>query len=237
MKKMRPTELSKFALASKRLLAVFQASQAVTLPHVLIQQPEFKTMLLLYTSTARDSEPGKMLYPRAVTFELEASNAGISPDAQKNVVLLEPSISGDPNFRHIRVQMDFMVKMWNLLKTVDWWVDVYPRIRWRDQREDRRGLRPDEEARLRKAIARWWLYAHYFHSNGRRDLYQPKKWADDKRLHHIRLMSTREICELEELWGAVYALTSHYLCSTEQQTAANVRSSFSSNSACYVILR
>lgn len=58
-------------------------------------------MLLLYTSTPRGLQPGKMLYPRAATFELQGSDTGSSPNAQKNVVLLKPSILGDPDSQHI----------------------------------------------------------------------------------------------------------------------------------------
>ncbi|KAK7747019.1 hypothetical protein SLS62_009276 [Diatrype stigma] len=220
MKKMRPTELTRLAKSSKRLLAVFQKSIGITLPFVLQRQPELEIILLLCTASRRELQRDRMLHPRAITFDPKASDNGFSPDANKDIVLLEPSIVGDPEFRHIRVNMGFMTHVWNVLKFVDWWADEYPAIRWRDQPEDRRCLRSDEEARVRKAIARWWLYAHYFHMNNHRDVYQPKKWADDKRLHHIRLMSTREICELETLWNAVYDLISHELCSSVQEIDA-----------------
>lgn len=231
MKAMRPTELAKLALASKRLLAVFLEAQSIILTEVLSKQPEFKTMLLVATTTERDFQLGRMLYPRTITLDSKASGFDPSTDQSKDIVLLKSNMEEDPNFMPIRMQTRDLVRVWRSLKVVDWYVDMYPTIRWRDQPEQRRCLRPDEEARLRKAIARWYLYTIHFQANRRRDLYKPKKWANDNRLHHIRLMPTREILELQDFWGVIYDLVSQDLCSSVEQLDPEVRSSFSSDNA------
>ncbi|KAI0595793.1 hypothetical protein F4775DRAFT_594920 [Biscogniauxia sp. FL1348] len=214
MEQMTPKDVSNFALANKRLFSIFKGSEVSMMIIILQNMPELEPMLYLYTATKMEMKPGYMLHPRTIVFNPECEGG-------KRVYLIRANVAFSEGRlicpEKITFNFDNILDLWKLTKVVDWWTEAYPSLRWRDHPEDRRCLRTGEEARLRKAIARWWLYACYFHGAFWRDIQAPKKWQEDKRLHHIRILSTQEICELEDLWGVMYDAISKDLCSSPER--------------------
>ncbi|KAI0161600.1 hypothetical protein GGR57DRAFT_363111 [Xylariaceae sp. FL1272] len=105
--------------------------------------------------------------------------------------------------------------LFQLIDVIDWWVEHYPQLRWRDDAQERRCLWPEEEARLRKAIAHWWLYSVYFHGHFHRSTYVPKLYDDhDTRLNLLRTLSTEQLSELSDLWTTIYDCVSLDICAS-----------------------
>ncbi|KAI0106979.1 hypothetical protein GGR51DRAFT_548608 [Nemania sp. FL0031] len=213
MEIMGPADVSSFGLVSRRFHQIFMGQRAQILLKILRARPELELLLHLYTANQHDFLPDRMLHPLTVSFSFSHDNAPEekifltrSPVAWKNGKLVCPE--------KIRMNVYDLVGIAQLVKVIDWWVDIYPRLRWRDHPEDRRCLKPDEQSRLRKAIARWWLYSHYFHGNYWRNTHAPKKFDKDVRLHHIRILTTQEIMELDDLLGTMYETVSKDLCSS-----------------------
>ncbi|RYO86512.1 hypothetical protein DL762_004704 [Monosporascus cannonballus] len=220
MKTMSPRDLSRLALLSKKLYAIFKENQATVMSSILLARPEFETMLYLYTADDRDFVPGQMLHSRIIDFDAGNESGAIINFLSANATRGDgDTVSPEKK----KLNTWDLIELWKWTKVIDWWVELYPTLRWRDHPEDRRCLRSHEEARLRKAVARWWLYAWYFHGVHYRDLYLPHKWRNDKRLHHIRVMSTREICELEDLWGLMFETVSRDLCSSPERVRVGKR--------------
>ncbi|KAI5923818.1 hypothetical protein F4810DRAFT_701011 [Camillea tinctor] len=214
MEQMTPKDVSNFVLANKRLFAIFKGNEVSMMVTILQNLPELEIMLYLYTATEMEMKPGYMLHPRTISFNPECEGGKRVYLIRANVAFREGKLICPEK---ITFNFDNILDLWKLTKVVDWWAEVYPSLRWRDHPEDRRCLRTGEEVRLRKAITRWWLYACYFHSVFWRDIQAPKKWQQDKRLHHIRILSTTEICELEDLWGVMYDTVSKDLCSSPER--------------------
>ncbi|CAJ2510708.1 Uu.00g063330.m01.CDS01 [Anthostomella pinea] len=200
MESMTPKDLSNFAVANKRLF--------------VLRLPELETMLFFYTANDLDFLPRRMLHARTIVFNPERENGSKINFLHTSVAFNDGKLICPERFEF---GMADILALWKLVKVIDWWVDIYPSLRWRDHPEDRRCLRASEEARLRKAVARWWLFSHYFHGIHWRDCNAPKKWQDDHRLHHLRILPTHEICELEDLWGVMYDTTSKDLCSSPER--------------------
>ncbi|KAI1104459.1 hypothetical protein F4804DRAFT_191688 [Jackrogersella minutella] len=210
MEEMTPSALSDFALSCKRFFNIFIGHKDPLMATVLKGLPEFNTMLYLFTADKDELHPDRMLHPRVIDFNTGSDIINfMQPDAASNLAEV-PQIMLDPGD---------VVELWNLVTIVDWWVELYPRLRWRELPLDRRCLRAKEEVRLRKAIARWWLFAHFHHgfSYYYRSFQQPNKWSTDTRLQHIRSMSTGEICELGDLWEVLKDTVSKDLCSSPER--------------------
>lgn len=237
MKMMAPRDLARFVILNKKLYEIFRSEQAKILASVLVRQPEFNIMIYIYTYNELDRLSGGMLHPRIVDFERPSTsrttnllNVDEPTTTTYAMRMINVPINGRPSGVYQLVpetevgpeetilNLWDLIELWKQMSVIDWWVDLYPTLRWRDQPEDRRCLRPHEEARLRRALARWWLFAWHCHSNGgaRRNVYHPRKWTNDKRLHHIRVMSTYEILELEDLWATVFETVSRDLCSSPE---------------------
>ncbi|KAI1158121.1 hypothetical protein F5B18DRAFT_665443 [Nemania serpens] len=213
MEIMGPADLTSFRLVNKRFHQIFTEKRAQILLKILRNRPELELLLHLYMANQNDFLPDRMLHPLTVTFSFSPDSAPEdkvflmrSPVAWKNGKIVCPE--------KIRLNVYDLVGVAELVKVVDWWVEVYPRLRWRDHPEDRRCLKSDEESRLRKAITRWWLYSHYFHGNYWRNTHVPKKFDKDVRLHHVRILTTQEIHELDDLLSTVYETISKDLCSS-----------------------
>ncbi|KAI1269676.1 hypothetical protein F5Y18DRAFT_106805 [Xylariaceae sp. FL1019] len=113
------------------------------------------------------------------------------------------------------LSMASLETLFHLIDVIDWWVEHYPQLRWRDDAQERRCLWPEEEARLRKAIAHWWLYSIFFHGRFRRSTYVPKLYDDhDTRLNLLRTLSTEELSELSDLWNTIYDCVSLDICAS-----------------------
>ncbi|KAI0426988.1 hypothetical protein F5Y09DRAFT_345139 [Xylaria sp. FL1042] len=213
MEVMRPEDLINFGLVNKRIHQIFTDKRAQILLKILRNRPELELLLHLYTANQNDFLPDRMLHPLTVSFSFNSDDVPgdkiflmRSPVHWKNGKIVCPE--------KIKMNVYDLVGLAQMVNVVDWWVEIYPRLRWRDHPEDRRCLKSEEESRLRKAIARWWLYSHYFHGNYWRNTHMPKKFDKDVRLHHLRILTTQEIYELDDLLGTMYETISKDLCSS-----------------------
>ncbi|KAI0131160.1 hypothetical protein F4814DRAFT_437751 [Daldinia grandis] len=216
MKLLSPLDASNFALSSQRLFLVFKGSKESILTSVLQRLPELNILLYIYTAHEDESHTELMLCPRIIEYPRENSTISLMElgDASQEF----------PNERPLEVPKYVLTtqdveQIWNMAKVVDWWVEKYPRLHWRDNSDDRRCLRRDEVTRVRKAVARWWLYAKHHHGStfARSSAFQPSTWTVDTRLHHIRLMPTSEISELWHLWRLVRETVGKDLCSSPEK--------------------
>ncbi|KAI8963013.1 hypothetical protein F5Y11DRAFT_167969 [Daldinia sp. FL1419] len=218
MERLSPSSVTNLALSSWQLFFVFQTNKESILINVLRCQPEINILLYLYTSHKADL-PTLALHPRIVNYAWEqfpVNLMGLS-DASQDFPSME---SRERRFEALKFTLTTqqVEEIWNMAKVVDWWVEKYPGLHWRDNSDDRRCLRDSEETRVRKAVARWWLYAHHHHGNtfARSSQLQPMKWVFDYRLIHIRYMRTSEIRELWHLWGLIRETVSRDLCSSPE---------------------
>ncbi|KAI0137185.1 hypothetical protein BJ170DRAFT_590126 [Xylariales sp. AK1849] len=211
MKEMGVRELTALALSNKHLFAIFTENQATILTTVLLRQPELEPMLLVYTVDKRDFYIDAMLHPRKISYYFDDINRQPIDLMLSSVAFREGKLICP---RKILLSHKDLSAIWKMIKVVDWWVEEYPRIRWYKNPEDSRCLRSSEQLRLRKAISRWWLYAECFHSNWASYHLIPKMWQTDDRLHHLRVMSSMEIRELEDLWETVRATVQRDICSS-----------------------
>ncbi|KAH8677502.1 hypothetical protein BX600DRAFT_506537 [Xylariales sp. PMI_506] len=211
MKKMGARDVTAFALTNKRLFMIFKENQATIMATVLLRQPELEPLLLVYTIDKSDFRADAMLHPRKISVD-----TGKGPE--KYLDLMQSAVGfRDGKLicpRKIILRVQDLAAIWRMVMAIDWWVEEYPRIRWHKSPVDSRCLRPTEEHRLRKAIARWWLYAECFHGKYAPYHYVPKIWQNDDRLHHLRLMNSVEIRELEDLWDIVRATIQREICSS-----------------------
>jgi hypothetical protein len=214
-------DLTALAVTSKRFLQLFKENQVMLMTTVLLRQPELDLILFVYTTGLKDFNPDAMLYPRIIKLDAGRADGRLidlmrTPPAvgfrDGKLVCPRKIIFGTPDLGDV----------WNLVQVVDWWVEEYPRLRWYMNPEDRRCLRPNEEVRLRKAIARWWLYSECFHGPYIRACSLPKMWQSDGRLHHVRLMNSIEIRELEDLWRLLAAAVARDVCSSVQPNVSPV---------------
>jgi hypothetical protein len=220
MKEMSARDLSVFIFSNKRLFAIFKADQTGIMAAVLKKQPEFEILLYLYTLKDTEFRPGGMLHPRTIEFDPELESGRKITFLRAMVNFLEGRLIVPEK---IVLFVEDIIELWMLVQVIDYWTEQYPSLRWRDHPEDRRCLKPVEEIRLRKAVARWWLYAKYFHGVFWRDTSCPRKWrVDDRRLHHLRILSTVEIRELEDLWGVMFDTISRDLCSSIEEVGHGV---------------
>ncbi|KAI1428389.1 hypothetical protein F5Y12DRAFT_782571 [Xylaria sp. FL1777] len=208
-----PGDLINFGSVNKRFHQIFTDKRAQILLKILRNRPELELLLHLYMANQNDFAPHRMLHPLTVSFSF---NSNDSP-RDKIFLMRSPVDWKDGKIvcpEKINMSVNDLLGVAQLVKVVDWWVEIYPRLRWRDHPEDRRCLKSEEESRLRKAIARWWLYSHYFHGNYWRNTHAPKKFDKDVRLHHMRILTTQEIYELDDLMGTMYETISKDLCSS-----------------------
>ncbi|KAI0411344.1 hypothetical protein EKO27_g1471 [Xylaria grammica] len=213
MEVMGPGDLVNFGLVNKRFHQIFMDKRAHILLKILRSRPELELLLHLYTANQNDFLPDRMLHPLTVSFGF---NSGDGP-GDKTFLMRSPVDWKNGKIvcpEKIKLNVFDLIGVAQLAKVVDWWVEIYPRLRWRDHPEDRRCLKSEEEGRLRKAIVRWWLYSHYFHGNYWRNTHAPKKFDKDARLHHVRILTTEEIHELDDLLSTIYETISKDLCSS-----------------------
>ncbi|KAI2620123.1 hypothetical protein GGS26DRAFT_595015 [Hypomontagnella submonticulosa] len=210
MEMMRPSDTANLARARKVFMDILLEHQSSVSIKLLMRLPEFETLLYVYTATRSEMNPKSMLRPRVVYFDNGKSKKKLMDRTTEN-----PAAQTTAPIE-ITLGLHDISELWYMARTVDWWVDYFPGLRWRDAPEDRRCLREAEESRLRKAVAHWWLYARHHHGwfGGGRDIFQPIKWSDDTRLQIFRRMSTSEIHELTNLWDFVRETVSRDLCSS-----------------------
>ncbi|KAI0843739.1 hypothetical protein F5Y06DRAFT_10196 [Hypoxylon sp. FL0890] len=209
-----PAAILNLCLSAKVYYTLFNNNKATTMRRALGNLPEFDLLLYLYTADREELQPTRMFCPRVINCETQSTPVNLM-----NADDIPRWFAGIPVLEHT-FQFSDIEELWKRAKVIDWWVEMYPRLRWRDAPEDRRCLRPNEDTRVRKAVARWWLYAHYHHgfSYSYRSFVQPRKWEmSDTRLMQIRLMPTSEIRELVDLWCRVRDTVSKDLCSSPER--------------------
>lgn len=108
--------------------------------------------------------------------------------------------------------------------TVKAWEQSFPQYRFRDCPSDCRELRPREVARLRRALYHLMSYTRYFHSDcPRPNRFIPEQGSNDIRCKKMRLLSSVELCELNDLWQTIVSMVQLHICpSTEQVMIENV---------------
>jgi hypothetical protein len=214
MKNMGVSELTAFALTNKKLFKIFSGNQATVMTTALLRLTELELILLIYTIDKRDFSADAMLHPRRISVDVDRGSDKHVDFMQSAVAFRDGKLICP---RKIVLHVDDLSRLWNLVKVVDWWVEQYPRIRWHKTPEDTRCLRVDEECRLRKAIGRWWLYSECFHGKYARSPFLPRILEADDRLYHLRLLSSIEIRELEDLWGTLRGTVQRDVCSSVSQ--------------------
>ncbi|KAI1815050.1 hypothetical protein GGS20DRAFT_363528 [Poronia punctata] len=223
MELMGPEDLVNFGLSNKFLHHVFTEKRTQLLLNVVRACPELDILLRLYMVDQKDFLPDRMLHAITVTFSLNPQEA-----PENKIFLLRSPVHWQYGRivcpEKIRLEVPDLVEIAKLIHVVDWWVDMYPRLRWRDNPEDRRRLGFEEEVRLRRALARWWLYSEYFHGAFWRNAYVPRRFDDDDRLHHIRILTTQEILELDDLLTTMYETVSKDLCSSPGEVYSGIES-------------
>ncbi|KAI0121432.1 hypothetical protein F4776DRAFT_672470 [Hypoxylon sp. NC0597] len=214
MENMTPGALLNLRLSNPMFDALFRRNRAITIVRALRTLPELPLLLYLYTSDEEELQPACLLRPRVIDY--------VGQPTPVNLMSVDDSYQLFPGITAPKHVLEFhdVEKLWKRAKVIDWWVDLYAAIRWRDNPQDRRSLRPGEADRVRKAVAHWWLYAHYHHgfTYWRRSFHQPKRWeSSDTRLMLIRYMPTNEIRELADLWCRVRDTVSRDLCSSPER--------------------
>lgn len=211
MKNMGVRELTSFVLSNKRLFGIFKENQASVMTTVLLRLVELEPLLLLYTIGKRDFARHAMLHPRRISVDI-----GRGPDNHVNLLQCFVGFRDGKLIcpRKIVLETRDLTQIWNMVKVVDWWVEEYPRLRWHKNPEDSRCLRSSEEVRLRKAVTRWWLYSECFHGQYPCDRLMPRMLQTDPRLHHLRLLSSIELRELDDLWETVRSTVQRDICSS-----------------------
>lgn len=229
---MSAQDLTNLVLLNQRLYQIFKQNQSMIMTEVLTNRPELPILLLSYCANIEDLAGATMANPRSFKFFTGLDTGKIITlyvPAQKDVL---PNMEIRPPVTLTAQDVD---RVWNWVKVVDWWVEKYPSLRWRDVSEDSRCLNAMEETRLRKAVARWWLYSTFFHGSFWRQQRTPIKWDWDRRLLLLRMMNTCELRELEGLMGLLWESISKDLCSSPAKIFTNVRPLFLLRMTCTLL--
>ncbi|KAI0385306.1 hypothetical protein F5Y04DRAFT_183013 [Hypomontagnella monticulosa] len=214
MEAMRPSDIANLARTCKFFKEIFLKYHRSIMTTVLKNLPEFEILMHVFTAMYNEIQPHLMLRPRVVYLYngrameklMDTTGSSQTTTAVKKIVLDIHDIS----------------ELWCMAQTIDWWVEYFPCLRWRNLPDERRCLRMNEEVRLRNAVAHWWLYARHHHGyfgRGRHALH-PMRWSDDTRLQIVRRMSTSEVRELQDLWRFVKETVSMDLCSSPERVCA-----------------
>lgn len=216
---MSAQDLTNLVLLNRRLYGIFKQNQAIVMTDVLTSRPELPILLSAFCADITDLADGTMGKPRAFKFF-----TGLETGRVINLHIPMHKDGGPltASSEAVMLTVQDVDQLWNWSKVVDWWVERYPGMRWRDAMEDARCLRPAEETRMRTAVARWWLYSTFFHGSFWRDRSVPLKWRWDRRLLLIRMMDTCEVREVEGLMGLVWEVISKDLCSSPARVLNDV---------------
>ncbi|KAI1759490.1 hypothetical protein GGR53DRAFT_141429 [Hypoxylon sp. FL1150] len=222
MQNLSITDVTSLLLASKRMREVLNANKPYVMSMILKEQPGIDEMLYLHTAQRCENHRDRMLHPRIVNVRYNGPSGPSTINLMGRDVAKFEYLSDKPLVLRTNVftlSIGDVIEVWNKMKVIDRYVDLFPRVYWRESPEERRCLRPAEEVRLRKAVARWWLYSHHHHGffHNWRSFQVPKKWDRDPRLVHIRRLNTDEILELQDLWEFVRDVVSNDLCSSPER--------------------
>ncbi|KFA73726.1 hypothetical protein S40288_06253 [Stachybotrys chartarum IBT 40288] len=130
------------------------------------------------------------------TFRAKKQTVSVAPAAR-------PVVLTERDFKSILAQCQLVRK----------WEERFPQMRWYQEPENCRSLRPNERFRFRRALYRWWLYGIYFHGEMRRPrIGLPEPLVDDIRTSQMRRHSTSELLELMDLVETMKDVVLHYIC-------------------------
>lgn len=92
------------------------------------------------------------------------------------------------------------------------WEEIYPSYKWDSNFADRRSLNLDERRRLRRALYRYWLYAHAFHNAHYPRTSRRIPHLVLQRTHLLHNWSTKELIEIDHFQAIMRALISTEIC-------------------------
>ena len=95
------------------------------------------------------------------------------------------------------------------------WEEIYPLVKWDSDFADRRLLTVDERYRLRRAIYRYWLYAHAFHSPAYPRTSRRYPQVVFQRTSLLYNWSARELLEINDFQSVTRALMSTKICPSD----------------------
>ncbi|KAL3421275.1 F-box domain-containing protein [Phlyctema vagabunda] len=121
---------------------------------------------------------------------------------------------------HPILTLDMIIKICSYGEVARKWVEIWPRLRWREDSDNRRLLRPHEQVRLRQAIYRSWTYNSLFHHSpfhpsvveDGTSLISTRPWSDDPRLSLLRTYSTLDLVQLYEFCDTMHQVIAFDLC-------------------------
>ncbi|OAQ90764.1 F-box domain-containingprotein [Purpureocillium lilacinum] len=190
----------------------------------------FDELLQVYTASVDDVDVKDGLYrPRRVIFKRFVGDAGLTLTKHASFPKRSTEITGNGFTRvdksHRAVPLPELSQKTSVLTEDDLsgilkhcrlvlrWEELFPQMRWFNQPEDCRFLRPHESFRFRRALYRWWLYGVYFHGEFPRPrVGHPEPHVDDIRTSQMRHHSTAELLELMDFLETIKDVILHYIC-------------------------
>ncbi|KAI1825159.1 hypothetical protein F4861DRAFT_207096 [Xylaria intraflava] len=212
MRNMGPETLNKFGATNRHYNGIWSEYWREFHLDTFCSSPERELLVHLIKADSETLDQDKMLRPLVVTFSPNLNDASEYKICKSPVVYDRFGNVVQP--RKFRLDAGDLEEMIDIIKVIDWWVEMYPRLRWREEPGKRRSLYSAESERLRLAIARWWLYNHYFHLGFDHSNKAAARFSTDSRLKHIRVLTTQEIYELKHFLNTMSDVVSKDLCST-----------------------
>lgn len=164
-----------------------------------------RRMHLLEQGLHNSYSPLPSLLKLAISNESDKSRRPIGTEIRINATIDRIIQVGDKP----KLTLELMKKMVKYGKTANRWVELYPRLRWRFNSDNRRLLRAHEQERLRGAIYHHWTYTTLFHSRTFTQ-YSPDPPSaaarDDPRHRLLRTYSTIDHIQLSEFLAHIEQL-------------------------------
>lgn len=187
----------------KKLHGVFIAHhEALTLAVLAVELSPLDSLLQCIVQKGEDlAVPLGPCLRRRIYHRGKLVSEGETPAPREEAHILLPPVSLDQEHFRRLISAHRLVKDWEQL---------FPRYRFRGCATDCRELRSHEKERLRGAIYRWMSYAQYFHGDFKRpSRLIPRARSMDIRCRKLRVLSTMELIELEDLWDTVVSIVGH----------------------------
>lgn len=206
-----------------------QRKACILLPVLEREFSPFEELLQVYTASIDDIGAKDGLYtPRRVVFKRSPGDTGLvlAPQRHSQVPVRghengfvqvnkdgRTVASATPGISTVVLavkDLDGLLKKCQLVRK---WEELFPQMRWIQQPENCRFLRPHESVRLRGALYKWWLYGIYFHGEFPRPrVGHPEPHVQDIRISQMRHHSTAELLELMDFVEVVKDVILHYIC-------------------------
>lgn len=164
-----------------------------------------RRMQLLEQGLHNSYSPLPSLLKLAISNETDKSRRPIGTEIRISAIIDRITQVGNKP----KLTLELMKKMVQYGRTAEKWVELYPRLRWRYDSDNRRLLRNHEQNRLRGAIYHHWTYTTLFHSRTFTQ-YSPDPPSaasrDDPRHRLLRTYSTIDHIQLSEFLAHVEQL-------------------------------